>query len=297
MQNELVSVIIPCYNCEKYIEYTLKSVLDQSYQNFELIIVDDGSKDNSALIIKSFTDKRIIYIYQENKGLPAARNTGIKRAKGMYIAFLDSDDVWEKDKLSTQVFHLNKYDIIYCNYNTIDEYNVLFKQQGRPHYSPIVEKDPFIQGRNVLGSGSGVLMKKKIIDTVGLFNEELRYAEDQEYWTRIAWNGFKFYYVDKKLVNIRVHKQSIQATAKNDLILKNYTIVIETFLNFKNLDNKNKGLIYEYYFLILYSYSKNPKDLIMCFFKVLKFNYKLINFKHIYLLIKFFPRNILKKNE
>src|SRR5262245_13613113 len=100
-QNPLVSVIIPCYNREKLVGETIESVLNQTYQNFEVIVVNDGSTDGTEEAIKRYTsDVRIHYLKHEvNKGIPTARNTGIKHAQGEYVAFLDSDDLFLPDKL------------------------------------------------------------------------------------------------------------------------------------------------------------------------------------------------------
>lgn len=106
----LVSIIMPCYNGEKFIGEAIESVLKQTYQNWELIIVDDGSIDNSKRIIKQYySDERIQYIqHKKNRGIPATRNTGIKTSKSEFIAFLDQDDLWLKEKLKQQVQILNK---------------------------------------------------------------------------------------------------------------------------------------------------------------------------------------------
>src|SRR5690349_3602213 len=97
-----VSVIIPTYNRAQFIARAVDSVLEQTYKDFEIIVIDDGSSDNTQEILKAYEGK-IRYVYQQNKGISAARNRGIQEAKGEYIAFLDSDDVWKPEKLSVQV--------------------------------------------------------------------------------------------------------------------------------------------------------------------------------------------------
>lgn len=105
MQYDIVSIIMPCYNGEKYIEETIGSVLAQTYKNWELIVIDDGSKDASAQIVKELAkkDSRIKLLQQSNAGSAAARNNGIRNAKGRYIALLDSDDLWHCNFLSEQL--------------------------------------------------------------------------------------------------------------------------------------------------------------------------------------------------
>lgn len=106
MENQKVSVIIPTYNLARYINETVDSVLGQTYKNYEIIIVDDGSTDNTKEALSEYGGK-ITYIFQENQGVSAARNKGIKEAKGEYIAFLDADDLWLKDKLELQIGLMN----------------------------------------------------------------------------------------------------------------------------------------------------------------------------------------------
>ena len=105
----IISVVIPLYNKEKKIEYTLKSVFTQTFQNFEIVIVDDGSTDNSVEEVEKFTDSRIRLIHQTNAGVSAARNRGIEAASGELIAFLDADDVWMPEYLATQYGLYQKY--------------------------------------------------------------------------------------------------------------------------------------------------------------------------------------------
>jgi len=125
---ELVSIIVPCYNAARFVPTTIESVIAQTYPNWELILIDDGSTDNTAEVIKPFlTDSRIQFHVQKNQGVSATRNRGIILAKGEFIAFLDSDDIWEPDKLRQQLEVFNKYpDVGVCGteYVTIDSEGV-----------------------------------------------------------------------------------------------------------------------------------------------------------------------------
>ena len=125
MTDSLVSIITPCYNGEKYVAHTIRSVLAQTYENWELIIVDDGSTDGSASIIRSFaqTDSRIRFIRQENAGSAAARNAGIRAARGRFLALLDADDVWEPEFLAEQLEFMKAKNAVCvcCAYRCIDE--------------------------------------------------------------------------------------------------------------------------------------------------------------------------------
>jgi len=190
MKNQpLVSVIIPTYNKSQYLREAIKSVLNQTYKNIEVIVVDDGSTDNTKEIVESFNDSRIIYIFQENKGPAIARSTGIKKAQGEYIAFLDSDDLWLKEKLKRQLDFMEKNSEVGLMgtgcYEITDKGKIIGKKIF-PIKNKILQKDlikynPFIQ--------SSVMAKKEVFDKVGLwYDEKFRESEDYELWLRIAGN-------------------------------------------------------------------------------------------------------------
>ena len=124
MKNELVSIIMPTYNCAKFINETIKSVLNQTYENWELVIVDDCSNDNTEEVVVSFNDKRIKYNrLEKNSGAAVARTTAMKMATGNYMAFLDSDDLWKDNKLEKQLEFMkkNNYNFTCTAYEQIDE--------------------------------------------------------------------------------------------------------------------------------------------------------------------------------
>lgn len=129
----LVSVIIPTYNSEKYVEKTVSSVLTQTYKDIEIVLVDDCSKDSTRTVIEEISkkDKRVRFIFQKkNGGAAVARNTGISSAKGRYIAFLDSDDTWESDKIEKQIALLNEgRPFVFCAYDTVDEHGIQIRKK------------------------------------------------------------------------------------------------------------------------------------------------------------------------
>ena len=209
MKNQpLVSVIIPTYNKSQYLREAIKSVLNQTYKNIEVIVVDDGSTDNTKEIVESFNDSRIIYIFQENKGPAIARNTGIKKAQGEYIAFLDSDDLWLKEKLEKQVDFMEKNSEIGllgtgC-YEVTDKGKIIGKKIF-PIKNKILQKDlikynSFIQ--------SSVMIRKEVFDKVGLYDKSFRESEDYELWLRIAEN-YKIANLAEPLVTKRYCKKSL----------------------------------------------------------------------------------------
>src|SRR4030067_3517077 len=169
-----VSVIIPTYNRRNLLEITIQSVLAQTIKNFEIIIVDDGSTDGTRDFVRSIQDKRIIYLYRKNSGLPAvARNIGILKATGRFIAFLDSDDLWVPEKLERQVLCFKKMPGIgLCctngdriDVNGILMRDVLIKSTWFDCSFNHLLVPPIIQL-------SSVLIQKQVVDKVGLFNEE-----------------------------------------------------------------------------------------------------------------------------
>ena len=181
-----ISVIIPTFNYGKYIKRAIESILTQTYQDVEIIVVDDGSTDNTREIIRSKQSDKIRYFYQENKGAPSARNKGIVESKGKYIAFLDADDEWLPTKLEKQVDKFqrssNKVALIYGWAKIIDEKGNLFmKFQSRTQGEILRE----ILDRSFMPS-STVIVKKECFHAVGLFDENFTSCQDREMWTRIA---------------------------------------------------------------------------------------------------------------
>lgn len=200
MSNNLspyVSVILPVYNCEKFIKETILSILNQTFSNFELIIVNDGSTDNTLQICNSFNDKRIKIITQKNYGVSIARNNGINVSKGRYIAFIDSDDIWLPKKIEKQVFHLEnckEVGISYCSSCFIDESGKLLKIYQIPKYKNITLED--LLCNNPIKNGSVPLVRKEALNEICYkennnyfyFDPNVEPAEDFDCWLRIFLN-------------------------------------------------------------------------------------------------------------
>lgn len=186
-RDEKVSVIIPTYNRAWILKRAIDSVLMQDYSNFELIVVDDGSTDDSQEVIKKYGEK-IVNIYQANGGVSSARNTGIKKSSGSLIAFLDSDDCWMKGKLQAQVdfFRENKNSVI-CQTEEIwirdgKRVNPMKKHRKK-------SGDIFLESLKLcLISPSAVMLRKTLLDEVGMFDEDLPSCEDYDLWLRILLN-------------------------------------------------------------------------------------------------------------
>lgn len=182
----LVSVIIPNYNHARFVSDAIQSVLDQTYKNFEIIVVDDGSTDNSREVIAQFGDK-VQCIHQKNAGLSAARNTGIKASKGSLIGVLDADDMYEPVFLETLVGELQtnpNADGVYCGYQFVDEKNELLPQiENRPVpgdglYNALLDGNFFVP--------ESIFLRRHVYDAVGLFDEVLRACEDWDVWLRVT---------------------------------------------------------------------------------------------------------------
>jgi teichuronic acid biosynthesis glycosyltransferase TuaG len=215
----LVSIIMPVYNGEKYIAESIRSVLDQTYQHWELVVTDDGSEDKTAEIVRKFSaaEPRIKYVYQPNGGLGNARNTGIRASRGELIAFLDADDLWLREKLARQIemFEAVKADIIFSDAfifpedDTMNEATSFATIYGRFQGSGRFEADDMY--RLLLTSNPipvlTVLMRRDILNRAGLFEEDALYrgCEDYDLWFKLAALGAVFYGFEGKLARYRFH--------------------------------------------------------------------------------------------
>ncbi len=193
-----VSVIIPTYNRGRVIKEAIDSVLAQDYTEFELIVVDDGSTDHTSDVLDSYRNV-IKVLSQKNKGVSAARNRGIAEASGKFIAFLDSDDLWLPQKLSTQVEFFNKTpDALICQTEEVWIRNRLRVNPKKRHKKPsgMIFK---LSLELCLVSPSAVMIKRSLFDRVGEFDETLPACEDYDLWLRIS-SRFPIYLVDTPLI-------------------------------------------------------------------------------------------------
>lgn len=194
-----VSVIIPVYCAEKYVAATIQSILAQTYQNFEIIIVDNGSTDRSVEVCQQITDPRIKIIQQENRGAAGSRNTGIRHAQGEYLAFLDADDLWLPEKLEKQVEHLDNsptVGISFCWSAFIDEAGNYLGICQTPRLRGITLRH--VLCRNPISNGSTPMFRREVFEAIKFqdnlygtvedfyFDEQLYCSEDVECWLRIA---------------------------------------------------------------------------------------------------------------
>lgn len=244
-ENPKVSVIIPCYNGEKFIGEAIESVLNQTYQDFEIIIVDDGSTDNSKDTVEPYlADSRIKLIqHGKNKGIPAARNTGIKASRGEFIAFLDQDDLWLSEKLEKQIatFESRPKDLgwVFSDMLVVDNNDGPTKERWGSRKVPtnISQLSP----REVMKalflynfiSIITVLVRRECIDTIGLLDESIRGgSDDYEFCLRLAVK-YKVEYLNMPLAVHRIHEanySNVERFFRDNLLIMDKVLAQEPFL-------------------------------------------------------------------
>ncbi|MEK7594260.1 MAG: glycosyltransferase family A protein [Patescibacteria group bacterium] len=205
-----VDVIIPTYNGLPYLKATVDSVLAQTHQDWELYIIDDGSTDKTEDYVKTIKDARVHYHKKKNGGQAEARNLGIKMSDSPFVALLDADDIWHKDKLERQVKALadrSDYGMVYGFHKLIDEND---KEVGEVKYSKSGDLYHYLLGGNrISGSASMVLIRREVFDAVGVFREDFLIGEDWEMWLRIA-KDYKIYCIEDYLASLRVLPEGMQ---------------------------------------------------------------------------------------
>lgn len=228
-----IDVIIPVWNGEKYIAAAINSVVEQTYPPKRIIVVNDGSTDDTERIIldcKKNSSIEIEYVKKDNGGLSSARNAGLAVSRSEWVSFLDADDEWFPDKLEMQVNVLRStpYEnigVVYGRYKIIDENGELNGDIPLAFPDPDIRGDVFkkvLVANKIIGSGSAVLIKKECFKYAGNFDETLRAAEDWDMWLRIA-EKYEFDFSDGYLVKIRFHSSNMQ---------KNKWHMFENELNF-----------------------------------------------------------------
>jgi len=201
-----VSIIIPVYNGEKYIAEAIESALGQTYRNFEIIVVNDGSNDNSYEKIKPFLPS-VKYIFQENQGVAAARNTGIKNSSGELVAFLDQDDLWLPEKLEVQVNYLLQnpdVGLVHSNMSYINEEDKPVEPyfgRWQTDVSGWCFRDLFIDNRIAILT---VLLRRECLDQLGFFNEKYASVDDYDLMLRIS-RKYPIGHIDRELALYRIH--------------------------------------------------------------------------------------------
>ena len=233
----LVSIILPTYNCAAFLSHSIGTILSQTYNSYEIIVIDDGSTDNTKEVLYPFM-QRIKYIRSEqNKGLPTARNIGILPAQGKYIAFIDADDLWLPEKLQTDIEYFETHpevSMVYSKHINIDEKgddlggNTKKQLPSGNIFTQLFSEQNFI-------ITSSVVVRKEVFETTGLFDEQLFNCQDWDMWLRIAFH-FKVAGINKPLVKYRHNPHSLSKNRNN--VLKYQKIIIDKIYNkFKDTEN------------------------------------------------------------
>ncbi len=200
----LVSVVIATYNMGQYLPQAVDSILQQTWKNLEVIVVDDGSTDNTPEVMLNYsTDSRVNYIRNENQGQPKAKNCGIKNTKGDFIAFCDADDFWEANKLEIQMplFSNPKVGVVYSEVSFIDEHNRRYiKEDHEVRHSGTITNQMLIE--NFVPFGTSVI-RRTCIEQNGIFDEEFRMGIDWDLWLRYSLS-WEFIYTPEKTYVYRV---------------------------------------------------------------------------------------------
>lgn len=205
----LVSVIIPNYNYERYLREAIDSALGQTYPNIEIIVVDDGSTDDSRQIIESY-GREIRAVFQQNQGVSAARNSGVVQSKGEFVAFLDADDIWLPEKIESQVARFEQdrdLGLVHVWIVDVD--------------ADTCEIEPHLDGKEgwvaealllgepvIYGGGSGFLVRRTVLDDVGVFDTNLSTSADWDIFVRIAIK-YRFGIVNRILLKYRIHDSNM----------------------------------------------------------------------------------------
>jgi glycosyltransferase involved in cell wall biosynthesis len=242
------SVVIPVYNKEKHLSKTLKSVLQQSFTDFELIIVNDGATDSSQKIIEGFKDPRIQYLKQENQGVSVARNTGIKTAKASFIALLDADDLWDPLYLEAIDSLIQDYPNQHvfasaCNIQSSETaykptYSIANIAPNKTYVLPYFASSYI----NTILTSSSTVLHRDVFETIGSYNPELRSGEDTDLWIRLGL-AYTVVFLNTPLATYRYEASSLSNSpkeVKNTLALDSYEKHIASHKGLKKFLDLNR---------------------------------------------------------
>ena len=245
-----VSIVIPIYNAEKYLQECIESCLKQTYQNIEIIGVDDGSTDNSGKILEKYSGQ-IKIIKKENGGTPSALNAGIKLMNGEWFKWLSADDVLYENAVEVLVKEIKsqgeraKSFIFYSSYDIIDENSAIVGEFIEPNYNnlSILQRNTILLD-HYIGNGSTSLIHRSILDRYGVFDESIGFKEDYEFWLRCCIiNDCNLFLIPQKLVKYRIHstqltKKKVRENLEHVNMIKNLTLG-------KLSEDKRKQYLYE----------------------------------------------------
>ena len=261
------------YNVEKYIAQSIRSVLNQSYHHFELILVDDGCSDNTTKVVEQFDDNRIRLIHQKNRGLSGARNTGIDASRGLYVALLDPGDYWATNKLARHIYHFNnkpEVGVSYCSSLFVDEQNKLLNIGNFPQLENISKQHIFC--RNSVGSGSTSVIRCSLLGEISYFgkgkdkyrkmyfNESLKQSPDMELWLRVSVSlSWLFEGINEPMTFTRIYSNGFGSSLDQQFAYCHHAV---SFIREKDPSffNKNYGLAKAYQLRCLASKAAQTKS-------------------------------------
>ena len=261
MMKPLVSIVIPVYNGSNYLAEAIDSALAQTYDNIEIIVINDGSKDDGATerVALSYGDK-IRYIAKGNGGVSSALNRGIREMKGEYFSWLSHDDIYKPEKIAKQVSLIeNENDIVLCSGSQMLE-------DRTPIKYPVKTLDKTLDGISIFNevlhgyslNGLGFLVPKRVFDMVGLFDEDMRYLQDFDMWVRMMWYGFRFVCHSDKLVVSRIHKAQQTNVIPDQYFVDREYMADKHLEAIKKLDEKTTEIFLQTY-ICFFAFQKNKK--------------------------------------
>ncbi len=263
--NNLISIVLPCYNGEKYLSQSIESVIEQSYENWELIIVDDCSTDNSLSIAEKYAklDSRIKVVHNaKNSKLPKSLNIGFSYAKGDFLTWTSDDNLYKKDALKEMFNFLKEASphtvMVCCDYDIIDENNkIIFKcvVDTRPEKLIVENK-----------CGACFLYKRSVAEKIGIYEDSCFLVEDYDYWLRLGLEG-RIDVLHKNLYFYRIHEKSLSSTRKQEIekisILESFNLLssyLEKYPYIKNIDIVKKLILEKQIFDLETNFSEKKVD-------------------------------------
>jgi glycosyltransferase involved in cell wall biosynthesis len=247
----MISVIVPLYNKEKYITQTINSVLNQTYKDFEIIVINDGSTDKSLAVANCFRDKRLKIFSIENSGVSVARNTGIEKSNYEYIAFLDADDYWDKNFLSEITKQIEEYpdEKVFATGRTslFEDRKIQYQNPFLPDINKVDKIDYLkVISRYLppINSSNSVFCKKTIVDA-GLFKEDQKQHEDHDLWLRVCKSS-EVVYINKSFSYYR--KDIANSGSKSSIRYFDFSTYLNTILKTKNSINRERNKYFKEYY-------------------------------------------------
>lgn len=282
----LISVVVPAYNAEYTIRDTITSVLKQTFSDFELIVINDGSTDKTLEVVSTIQDYRIKIFSYENGGLPVARNRGISHAIGEFITFLDADDLWTQDKLELQLSALQKHPEAGLAYS----WTVSMDEKGEKFYPGVsVSFEGNVYRQLLLGnfiaSGSNAMLRRQAIESAGEFDPTLKSIEDWDYWLRVV-RHWSFVVIPKPQILYR--QSSTSMSTKVEKMENCALIVVERAFqcapqDLQYLKSQSLAFVYHYSAELCLRHSTNNRS-----------DFKEIN-KRLWMAIRLYPKILMAK--